>query len=70
MIIGCVRIEAPIPACFQPNIWIIHCLEFEIVDRPGSPNVGSIAVGDLRYEIVGIDVEDMPLKVPSTFIHF
>ena len=63
MLVGGVAVKATIPARLEPDIWIIHGLQIQIVDGSGLPDIGRVAVDGLGDGIVNIDVEDMPLSL-------
>ena len=56
-----VGIETAVPASFESDVWIIHRLEVEIVDRAWAPDICVVAVNDFFDYVVNADVEYVPL---------
>lgn len=61
MAVSRVAVETTVPASLEANVWVIHGLQVEVVNRSVSPDVGGVIVNELGDGIVDVDVEYMPL---------
>lgn len=53
----------------KADVGVFDCLQIELVERTWCPDIGAVRVDDLRYDVVDVDIEYVPLR-RSTCQHF